>query len=292
MKKWILALALALSIGALSACGQNGSDNVAESKSGNVTKDELYNAMKEKYGEQTLQQLVYEKVLAKKYKVTDAEINKKVDELKKQAGDNFQMVLLQNNIKDETELKSVIKSQLLIEKATDKDIKITDKELKDYYATYKPEIKARHILVNDLKTAKEVKQKLDAGQKFEDLAKKYSKDTGTAAKGGDLGWFGTGKMDAAFEKAAYALKMNEISAPVKSQFGYHIIQKTGEKKKQPLAKMKKQIEQTLKSQKLTQDVVTKALNRELKAANVKILDKDLKDAINLSSSSSSATPQG
>lgn len=292
MKKWMLALALAFSVVALSACGQSGSDNVAESKAGNVTKDELYNAMKQKYGDATLQQLVYEKVLAKKYKVTDAEITKRVDAIKKQAGNNFQMVLLQNNIKDEKELKDLIKSQILIEKATAKDIQVTDKELKDYYANYKPEIRARHILVNDLKTAKEVKQKLDAGQKFEDLVKKYSKDTGTVQKGGDLGWFGTGKMDPSFEKAAYALKMNQISDPVKSQFGYHIIQKTGEKKKQSFDQMKNQMEQTIKSSKLTQDVVNKALQRELKAVDVKILDKDLKDALNPTSSTAAPASQG
>lgn len=290
MKKWILALALAFGVVALSACGQSGSGNVAESSAGNITKDDLYNAMKAKYGEQMLQQLIEEKVLAKKYKVTDAEINQRVADIKKQAGSNFQMVLLQNNIKDENELKALIKNQLLIEKATAKDVTVTDKELKDYYASYKPEIRARHILVKDEKTAADIKKKLDAGQKFEDLAKKYSTDTGTAQKGGDLGWFGTGKMDPSFEKAAFALKMNEISGPVKSQYGYHIIQKTGEKQKQSFDQMKAQIEKTLKSSKLTQTVVNNALQRELKSAGVKITDKDLKGALNLSTTG--ATSQG
>lgn len=280
MKKWMLALALASGVLTLSACSQGNSDKVAESKAGNVTKDELYNAMKDKVGQQALQQLVYEKVLSKKYPVTDKELNQKVDQLKKDMGSNFQMALAQYGYKNEDDLKKTMKVGLMEEKAALKEVKATDKELKDYYDKYQPEIKARHILVADEATAKEVKQKLDNGEKFEDLAKKYSKDTGTAQNGGDLGWFGTGKMDPAFEKAAYALKLNEISAPVKSQFGYHIIQKTGEKKKQSFDAMKKDIEYKVKSAKLTNEIIDKVMQKELKEANVKVDDKDLKDALN------------
>lgn len=78
MKKWILALTLAGGVLTLGACGQSGSTTVAESKAGNVTQDELYKTMKEKYGDQALQQLVFEKVLSKKYKVTDKELNEKL----------------------------------------------------------------------------------------------------------------------------------------------------------------------------------------------------------------------
>ncbi|MDP4163620.1 MAG: peptidylprolyl isomerase [Bacillota bacterium] len=281
MKKWLLALTLAGGVIALSACNQNGSgsDLVAESKAGNVTKDELYQAMKVKYGEQTLQEVLNEKVLSKKYKVTDAEVNKKVDEIKAQAGANFQMLLMQNNIKDEASLKKILKNQLLIEKAALKDVKVTDAELKQAYDNIKPEIKARHILVKDEKTALDVKKQLDAGAKFEDLAKKYSQDPGSAKNGGDLGWFGPGKMLPEFENAAYALKINEISAPVKSQYGYHIIQLTGKKAKKSFDQMKGDLETQVKSSKLNGDLVNKTIAQELKAADVKIDDKDLKDTL-------------
>ena len=59
--------------------------------------------------------------------------------------------------------------------------------------------------------------KLDKGEDFAKLAKQYSTDTGSAQKGGDLGWFGAGKMVPEFENAAYNLKKNEISKPIKSQ---------------------------------------------------------------------------
>ena len=83
---------------------------------------------------------------------------------------------------------------------------------------------ARHILVADRVTAEAVIQRLKNGEDFGALAVKLSTDTGSAAKGGDLGWFGKGAMVAPFEEAAFALKVGEISQPVQSTFGWHVIQ--------------------------------------------------------------------
>lgn len=281
MKKWILFMSLAAGVLSLSACNTtNGSsDVVAETKAGNISKEELYDAMKARGGEQALQEILYEKVLSDKYEVTKAELDKKVQEIKKQAGSNFDMLLIQNNIKDETELKKILKSQMLIEKAALKDVKATEKELKQYYDDYKPEIKARHILVEDEKTAQEVKKKLDTGTKFEDLAKEFSKDPGSAEKGGDLGWFGSGKMVPEFEKAAYSLDVNQISDPVKSSNGFHIIQVTDKKEKKPFEEMKEEIEYQVKVSKLDSTKVQQAMDRELKEANVEIKDEDLKGVL-------------
>lgn len=281
MKKMIISLTVAAGVMGLGACSNDNADSsevIVESKAGNITKEELYQSMKEKYGEQALQELLYQKVLAENYKVTDEEVDKKVAELKEELGENFELVLQQNQLKDEEELKDVLKDQLLMEKAALKDVKVSDAEVKKRYEEYKPEIKASHILVEDEKTAQEVKKKLEGGAKFEDLAKEYSQDPGSAAQGGDLGFFGPGKMVPEFEEAAYALEVNEISEPVKSQNGFHIIKVTEKKEKESYDKMKDELEYELKLAQLDSNKIQEVLKGELDAANVKIKDKDLKGA--------------
>jgi foldase protein PrsA len=281
MKKMIISLTVAAGVMGLGACSNDNADSsevIVESKAGNITKEELYQSMKEKYGEQALQEMLYQKVLSKNYKVTDKEVEQKVAELKEELGDNFELVLQQNQLKDEEELKAVLKDQLLMEKAALKDVKVSEAEVKKRYEEYKPEIKASHILVKDEATAKEVKKKLDEGAKFEDLAKEYSQDPGSAANGGDLGFFGPGKMVPEFEEAAYALDVNEISGPVKSQHGFHIIKVTEKKEKESYDKMKDKLEYDLKLAQLASNKIQEVLKRELDKANVKIKDKDLKGA--------------
>ena len=85
------------------------------------------------------------------------------------------------------------------------------------------EVRARHILLATEKDAKDAKSKLDAGKSFADVARDYSKDAASAKQGGDLGYFTRDKMVPEFASAAFALKKGEVSGPVKSPFGYHII---------------------------------------------------------------------
>ncbi|MCD6475535.1 MAG: peptidylprolyl isomerase [Anaerolineaceae bacterium] len=87
---------------------------------------------------------------------------------------------------------------------------------------------ARHILTPDEAGALSARGQIVAGSiPFEDMAMMLSTDTASAEKGGDLGWFGRGMMVKEFEEAAFSLEIGEISEPVKSDFGYHIIQVLG-----------------------------------------------------------------
>ncbi len=114
------------------------------------------------------------------------------------------------------------------------DIKVEDEEVESYYNENKeqfksPEsVKASHILVDDENKANEIIEELNNGLSFEEAAGKYSKCP-SKARGGDLGFFTRGKMVPEFEKAAFEMKKDEISKPVKTQFGYHIIKLTDRK---------------------------------------------------------------
>ncbi|MFZ4126012.1 MAG: peptidylprolyl isomerase [Rickettsiales bacterium] len=85
------------------------------------------------------------------------------------------------------------------------------------------EIRARHILVASEKEAKELAEKIEDGESFEKMAKEFSKDPGTAKQGGDLGYFTQDKMIKEFAEAAFDLDVGEVSDPVKSPFGWHLI---------------------------------------------------------------------
>ncbi|PEJ31460.1 peptidylprolyl isomerase [Bacillus pseudomycoides] len=269
MKKAMLALA-ATSLIALSACGS--SDKIVTSKAGDISKEDLYKQMKDRAGKQILRGMVLEKVLVKNHKVDDKEVDKKYDEYKKQLGDQFDAALKQQGF-TKNSFKESVRAELAMDKAIESSI--TDKELKE---NYKPEIKASHILVKDEATAKKVKEELGQGKSFEELAKQYSEDKGSAEKGGDLGYFGPGKMVKEFSDAAYKLKKDEVSEPVKSQFGYHIIKVTDIKEQKSFEEEKANIKKGLvEKKKQDPQFMAELQDKELKKADVKVEDKDLKD---------------
>lgn len=106
---------------------------------------------------------------------------------------------------------------------------LTDKEVEDYYNANKANfvvgemISAKHILVDTEELAKEVAEEIKNGMTFGDAATKYS-TCPSKAQGGNLGKFGKGQMVPEFEEAAFNLEIGKVSEPVKTQFGYHLIQ--------------------------------------------------------------------
>ncbi|BBN59518.1 SurA N-terminal domain-containing protein [Hydrogenovibrio marinus] len=130
---------------------------------------------------------------------------------------------------------------LLSEDELSEKIKVTDDALQAYYQDNKDQFtepeqrQASHILIRidgkttaeqALKKAQDIRQQIEAGADFSEMAKKYSQDPGSAKLGGDLGLFQQGMMVPAFDKAVFSMKVNEISEPVKTNFGYHLIKLT------------------------------------------------------------------
>ena len=140
-------------------------------------------------------------------------------------------------------------------------------------------MKARHILVADPNTAKQVLAKLKAGGSWDQLAKQYSTDPSSKDKGGDLGYFGRGQMVPQFQDAAFNAKVGQIVGPVKSPFGYHVIQVTDKKppQKATLASTHDQIKQQLTQQQLGQQEPL-LINQLRTSANIQVFDDRYKDA--------------
>lgn len=284
MKKSVLALTLATSVLALSACnGDSASDSelLVTSKAGDVTKEELYQEMKASVGKQALQVLVIEKVLASEYEVTDKEVNAQFDKEKKEMGEGFDQYLSQQGQTEES-YKKYIRLNLLQEKALTEGVEVTDEEVKAQYENMKTELNARHVLVADEETAKEVKAKLDGGADFATIAKEYSTEQAAQESGGELGWFTADKMVKEFSDAAYALEINEISEPVKSQFGFHIIQVTEKREIEAegtLEEKQDEIRKQLVMSKADQSTLLPKVAKLMKDADIKIKDEELKDAL-------------
>ncbi|MCM3692518.1 peptidylprolyl isomerase [Neobacillus niacini] len=241
-KKLVLGIGvLILAIGVFLSLALPKDKAIAKINGDSISKDELYDVMVKQYGAATVEQLIADKIVAseaKKQKITisDEDLNKEVDKLKESYGGEevFNQVLASNNTTVDV-LKEDLKNYLTMRKLIEPQIKITDEELKTYFDENKDslgeaeQVKASHILVEDEATAKEIKQKLADGADFAELAKEYSTDEGSKENGGELGYFPRGTMVTEFEDMAFSLPVNEISEPVKSDYGYHII-KVEEKK--------------------------------------------------------------
>jgi parvulin-like peptidyl-prolyl isomerase len=143
---------------------------------------------------------------------------------------------------------------------------LRDKLLADITKDIKPvqeQVWARHILVKTLEEANAVEARLKKGEDFSKIAKEVSTDTSNKDKGGDLGWFAKGAMVAPFEASAFALSVGQISDPVKSDFGYHVIQVLGHEERPLTDQVFQQLRQT---------AFTDFLTKLRSTSNVQIFD--------------------
>jgi len=167
--------------------------------------------------------------------VTDKQVDARLEQILKQyfGGDKkkYDKQLKEQGL-TEKQVRNDIRAQIVSEKIFEqvtRDVKVTDAQIEEYYAKNKatysqPESRdVRHILVKTKAKADDLYAQLQAGADFAALAKKFSEDTGSKANGGKL-TISKGQTVAPFDQTAFQLKKNDISKPVKTEFGYHIIQ--------------------------------------------------------------------
>ena len=219
----------------VAGCASKEDQAIATVNGEKITKGQLDDRLEGQAGKPTLQQMV-DQALVLQYAnqnhidVTDKEIQDQLTQLESRFPPGQFDTILKNQGLTMDDAKTIVKVQQIIKKAVDKNIHITDAQVGDFYNRNKslfstPEqVHARHILVKTKAEADSIEAQLRRGANFADLAKKNSVDPGSKDKGGDLGYFGQTQMVPPFANVAFALKPGQISQPVQTQFGWHIIQ--------------------------------------------------------------------
>ncbi len=131
---------------------------------------------------------------------------------------------LQSEAVEEEDYRAFIRADLYRQKLLD--------AFREETSRVQEQVHARHILVPDEETAQEVLTELEDGRDWEELAAEYSTDASNADRGGDLGWFGRGRMVEPFEEAAFSAEVGEIIGPVETNFGYHLIEVLGHEERE------------------------------------------------------------
>lgn len=287
----VAALGTAALCTSLAACAGGGpGGNVASVNGQNITRADFDHKLESSpSAKQVLNQMVQQSLIDqyardKKIDISQADIDKKEAETKAKFPPGQFEQILKNQGLTEQDVQTILRQQLILEKAVAPQVHVSDADVKAYFdknhAVFdKPEqVRARHILVADLKTANEVLAKLKAGGSWDALAKQYSTDPASKDKGGELGFFGKGQMVPQFQDAAFNAKVGQIVGPIKSPFGYHIIQ-VEEKKpavKASLASASAQIRQQLTQQQEQQQYPV-FLQQLRAAANIAVYDDRYKD---------------
>jgi foldase protein PrsA len=312
MKKIIVSMLLVVLL--LTGCASNakladGKEKVVGLSEGDITADDLYQEIKNKYGLNVLINMIDTKILDKKYKEDDEE-KKYIENMKAQTEMYYkyiyaqqyssynQFLLAQYGVSSADELDPVFRLDHRRNKIVKEYAKtlVSDKDIQSYYDTkIVGDMKVSHILIpvdsesddetakqeakdKAYQTAQELIKKLDDGEDFAKLAKENSKDS-SASNGGDIGYFNDGDNEEAFFEASKKLKVGEYTkTPVETKYGYHIIKLTDKKEKAKLEDVKDKIVDKLAEEKQTSDdkMSYKALIKMREDSKIDISDKDLK----------------
>ena len=301
MKKKMLAGAVTLlSLATLAACSQGAGKDIVTMKGETITVEEFYNKIKTSpQTQQALVDMTINQVFEAKYgkKITDKEVDAEYDKTAKAYGDSFNQVLAQQGLTADTfrtELRARMLGNYVIKQAAEKEI--NDEALKTAYNDYTPEVTTQIVKVADEETAKQVKEKADAGEDFAGLAKEYSTDTDTKDKGGESKFdSGTTTVPTDVRNAAFALENGQVSDVItvtnNLSSNYYVVKMVSKsEKKADWKEYKDRLKEILVASKTAdQSFVQSVIAKEMADANIKIKDPAFQNIFNQYISSQGAT---
>lgn len=247
-----------------------------------ITRAEFLTTLEQVAGAQILDRLITLRLLLQANQreklVPPAAVDQEFAAIKGQfpSEDEFAAALKNNGLTEET-LRQQVEAKLVLDQLAVKGVSVSEEEIAQYFKEHSEElgrpeeVRASHILVATEDEAKQIVAALAGGADFAQLAAEKSQDPGSKERGGDLGFFTRGEMIPEFEEAAFATKPGELSAPVQSQFGWHVIKVAEHNAAVPatLDGVREQIRELLLKQKTKrEDVVVSELRAQ---GEVKVL---------------------
>lgn len=241
-----------------------------------ITRDELYDAMYSQVGKDALDDLITRRLILQEGKelglsISEAEIDEEIDRIVQENFmgmiDQFEQLLEQHGM-TLAAVRNDAKVNLMARKIAMNQIEISDHELKEYFVENQDgfnipdQVEARHILVDTEEEALAVINLLNGGADFAELAKERSKDPESKDNGGSLSFFKPGDMLPEFDEVAFSLKIGEISEPVETFYGFHVIEVLNQKKGRAVTfdEVKEQVYETMIEDKiygLIQEMITR-----------------------------------
>lgn len=296
MKKTKIALVACITGAiALTACNDDGdADNESGEEIANVdgtslTEEELTNELKNEYGQQLFNQMIQDTILrqqAEELDIGEEEVEDELEDMREQMGVEddeqlLEMLQMQMQIPVDSidELKEdFLLPQVVIQELSTAEVDISEEDKEEYYEENEEaltEVEVRHILVEDEETAEEVLDELEDGMSFEDAVEEYSEDSASVPEGGNVGTFPQEghQMDENFADAAFELDEGEVSEPVESQMGHHIIELLD--RNETYEELEEEIESRLTQEqsKMPEEV----LQELMEEADIEITDNEYED---------------